>query len=446
VRRRLSILIVLALVGIATAGVTLSNSSFTTESTTSLTATSSPITMDTLAVEAGNGQSATAGSAVAVAPKLHVTDKNGNPVSGLAVTFVVASGGGSATSVNAVTNASGFATVGSWRLGTTAGANTLSATIPGVIGSPLTFTATGLAGAGTRYVVTSSNYGPVAGTAVTVSAQFADQYGNPVATSGRSVAWTKTGTGGALAPTTSVTNSLGVATTTFTTAALISPYTVKGTTATVTGTSASIVSVAGAATKIAISAGNNQSTIVGTPVTILPSVKVSDVNNNAVPGAAVTFVVATGGGSATGLNATTNASGVATVGSWTLGTVVGANKLTVTQAGLTGSPITFTATAKVGPATRYTVTSSNYSPLKSTYVTITAQRADQYGNAVTGAGFVVAWTKTGTGGSFATATSTTLSTGRATVNFTVGSTAGIVHTVTGTTTAITGTSPNITTR
>jgi hypothetical protein len=79
-------------------------------------------------------------------------------------------------------------------------------------------------------------------------------------------------------------------------------------------------------------------------------------------------------------------------------------------------------------------------------VTITAQRADQYGNAVTGAGFVVAWTKTGTGGSFATATSTTLSTGRATVNFTVGSTAGIVHTVTGTTTAITGTSPNITTR
>jgi adhesin/invasin len=444
--RRLWILAVLALVAVATAGAALSNGSFTTASTTSIQATSSPITMDTISVEAGNGQSATVGAAVAVAPKVHVTDKNGNPVSGMAVTFSVASGGGSATSVNATTNASGFASVGSWTLGTTAGANTLNATVPGLNGSPVTFTATGVAGAASKYVVTPSDLDPVAGTAIVVTAQLSDQYGNPVATSGRSVAWTKTGTGGTFALTPTLTNATGAATTTFNTGVTISTYTVKGTTGTTTGTSANIVSVAGPATKIALNAGNSQTTTVGTPVATRPSVKLTDANNNVVAGVTVTFVVATGGGSVTGADAVTNASGIATVGSWTLGTVIGSNTLTVTKAGLTGSPITFTATAKVGLAAKYLVTSSNYSPVAGGTVTISAQRADQYGNSVTGAGFIVTWSKTGTGGSFATGTSTTASTGKATVVFTVSSTVGIVHTVTGATGTITGTSPNITTR
>jgi hypothetical protein len=57
------------------------------------------------------------------------------------VTFAVASGGGSITGANATTNASGVATVGSWTLGATARANTLTATVDGRIGSPVTFTA-----------------------------------------------------------------------------------------------------------------------------------------------------------------------------------------------------------------------------------------------------------------------------------------------------------------
>ena len=59
----------------------------------------------------------------------------------------------------------------------------------------------------------------------------------------------------------------------------------------------------------------------------------------------VTFAVASGGGSATGLTPTTNAGGIATVGSWTLGASPGANTLTATtSAGITGSPLTFSAT------------------------------------------------------------------------------------------------------
>ena len=49
-------------------------------------------------------------------------------------------------------------------------------------------------------------------------------------------------------------------------------------------------------------------------------------------------------------SATTNSSGIATVGSWTLGDNPGSNTLTATRAGLSGSPVTFTATGQTGPA------------------------------------------------------------------------------------------------
>ena len=67
----------------------------------------------------------------------------------------------------------------------------------------------------------------------------------------------------------------------------------------------------------------------------------------------VTFAVASGGGSVTGLTAMTNASGIATVGRWTLGTSAGANSLTATSAGLSGSPVTFSATGTAGDVTKF---------------------------------------------------------------------------------------------
>jgi len=69
----------------------------------------------------------------------------------------------------------------------------------------------------------------------------------------------------------------------------------------------------------------------------------------------VTFAVATGGGSATGLTATTNVSGIATVGSWTLGTTVGSNTLTP-QWISDRFPANFTATGTAGTATKLVYT------------------------------------------------------------------------------------------
>src|SRR5436853_4325227 len=52
----------------------------------------------------------------------------------------------------------------------------------------------------------------------------------------------------------------------------------------------------------------------------------------------------------TGASQTTNASGVATVGSWTLSATAGPNTLTATSTGLSGSPVTFSATGTAGTA------------------------------------------------------------------------------------------------
>jgi len=100
---------------------------------------------------------------------------------------------------------------------------------------------------------------------------------------------------------------------------------------------------------ISINAGNDQSATVSTAVPISPSVLVQDAFENPLPGFAVTFAVGSGGGASTGTNTTSQSSGVATVGSWTLGSNPGANTLLASGVGLSGSPLTFNATAVPEP-------------------------------------------------------------------------------------------------
>src|SRR5436853_669267 len=52
----------------------------------------------------------------------------------------------------------------------------------------------------------------------------------------------------------------------------------------------------------------------------------------------------------TGASQTANASGVATVGSWTLSATAGPNTLSATSTGLSGSPVPFNATGTAGAA------------------------------------------------------------------------------------------------
>ena len=407
----------------------------------------------TITLYAGNGQTATAGSAVATDPSVRVADAYNNPVTGVAVTFAAVSGGGTVAGAAVTTNASGIAAVGSWTLGTTAGVNTLTATSPGLTGSPITFTATATAGAATKYVVSSGNYSPPVSSPVTITAQLADQYNNPVATPGLWVTFSRSGSGGSFSGSNPAqTSAGGAATITFTTGTTVGAvYTVTATSSspTRTGTSPAITTIAATPTTIALNAGNSQTATVNATVAIAPSVRVTDAFNNPVAGVVVTFAVASGGGSVTGASATTNASGIATVGSWRLGTTAGANTLTATCSGLSGSPVTFTATGVAGAAAKYIVTASNYNPVHGTAVTLTAQLTDQYNNPVATSGLRVRWSKTGRGGWFSSTRTNTNASGVATTTFYTSSTVGRVHTVTARTTNpanYTGTSPAITTR
>jgi adhesin/invasin len=313
-----------------------------TGSPVTFTATGSPGPAASIAVNAGNGQSAPVNTNVAIAPSVIVKDANGNGVAGVSVTFAVASGGGSATGAGTTTDATGIATVGSWKLGASPGANTLTASSGSLSGSPVTFTATGTVGPPASIAVNAGD-GQTAAVHTNVpivpSVVVKDAAGNPL--SGVTVTWTVTFGGGIAGFPSSTTDASGVANVgNWNLGSAAGAQALK---ATVGGLSVtfSATATAGAPASIHINAGDGQTATHGTAVATPPSVIVRDQFNNVVGNASVTFAVASGGGSVTGASAVTTAGGIATVGSWTLGPAPGTNTLTATVNGLS---VTFTAT------------------------------------------------------------------------------------------------------
>jgi adhesin/invasin len=361
--------------------------------------------------------------------KVRVVDQYSNGVMNVRVNFAVTGGNGSVAGNSMLTDANGDAWPTGWTLGTTAGANTLAATCDS-LGMALTFRATGNALAVSKWVVTSSSYSPPAGSPVTITAQLADAYGNPKAQAGILVTFTKAGTGGSLpTPATATTLASGVATIQFTTGTTQNTlYTITATSGTIpnqfTGVSPTITTVAAVPYRMAVNAGNNQTATVNTNVATAPSVIVYDQYNNVVPNVTVTFAVTGNNGSVTTASALTSAAGIANCGAWKLGTKSGANTLTASVGTISGSPVTFTATGAAGAATQYLVTASSYSPAARSTITLTAQLADQYGNAVATSGIPVSWTRTGSGGRFGSTTTNTNVGGIATTTYRVSRTAG----------------------
>ena len=306
-----------------------------------------------VAINAGDNQSAIAGSEVPIPPSVVVKDGHGNVVPGVHVTFAVASGGGSVLSGIPFTNPAGVLAVDFWTLGPTAGTNTLTATVTGL--PSVTFTATGVAGpAAVMKASAGDSQSATVGTAVAIrpAVQVTDVNGNPVA--GVTVAFTDSG-GGSVTGALQTTNASGVA--------AVGNWTLD----TIAGASRLFASstglppvvfqatgTAGPPTSIAKQAGDSQvgvlGTLLGRTLVTPPAVRLKDGYGNPVPNANVTFAVASGGGTISGGAATSDADGMAAVGSWIVGSTVGANTLTATVAGLPF--VTFMATA-----TRFTVLS-----------------------------------------------------------------------------------------
>jgi hypothetical protein len=177
-----------------------------------------------------------------------------------------------------------------------------------------------------------------------------DASGNPV--SGVVVTFAVSQGGGTIGTTTATTAADGMASTTFTTGPIAgTPQQVAASVETASISALfTATATAGPPASIAIAAGNNQQVPAGTPVPTPPAVVVRDANNNPVAGVPVTFEVVSGGGSITGESIVTGEDGIAEIGSWILGGT-GPNLLRATAAGvgISGNPVTFTATPSASP-------------------------------------------------------------------------------------------------
>lgn len=307
-----------------------------------------PSAPTTLAANSSATVAATVGVPVSPSPSVIVKDQHDKPMAGVAVTFTVASGGGSVTGGAATTGADGVATVGSWVLGTATGQNVL--TVASGTLAPVTFTATASAGAPSAVTKAAGDLGSaVVGSALATppSVVVKDAFGNPVP--GVNVTFAIGTGGGSLTNPTRTTGADGTAT--------VGSWTLGtvATTNTVTANAGSLPTVtfvatalAGPSARILAISGNSQTGRAGTVAPQIVAARVTDSFNNGKSGVAVTFAVTQGGGSIIGAStATTDFQGIAQITAWILGPAAGANVITASVAGVGSTTFTATATPNV---------------------------------------------------------------------------------------------------
>ncbi|HEX4561114.1 MAG TPA: hypothetical protein VH113_04710, partial [Gemmatimonadales bacterium] len=232
------------------------------------------------------------------------------------------------------------------------------------------------------------------GAALPGSLQIKVTAGDGLGVKGIPVQFSILGGGGSLSAPQAITDTLGIASVTATLGTVAGGATYQASSAGLTTVTFAETVKPGLPTHLLANAGAGQSVAAGLLLPIAPSVVAKDTFNNVVPGAVVTFALGAGAGHLTGATDTTNASGIATVGSWTLDTLAHLDSLTATLGTLTR---VFTATGLAGviSTAKSLVTLVADSVLSGTAGTVTLHARDQYGNALTTGGSVVAFTVSG---------------------------------------------------
>ena len=118
-----------------------------------------------------------------------------------------------------------------------------------------------------------------------------------------------------------------------------------------------VVTVTLPASKLSLASGGGQTAPAGTTVPLPIIAKVAASDDIGVGGVTVTFAVASGGGTITPASAVSTADGQVSA-SWKLGPAAGPQSLTLTSAGLSGSPITVTANAQPVVPTKLVMTTA----------------------------------------------------------------------------------------
>ena len=306
-----------------------------------------------LVIVSGGGQTAAPTAALATPVTVRLLATDGQPLANASVGASPAVGSGSIIPSSPFTDANGLYTF-TWTLGAAAGTQTVTLQSPGV--TNLVVNATAVVATATQLVITqeipATSY--AAGDslpALVVEARsaggardttFADSVflsfgaGSPVGATFTGAARVRAAAGIARFDNFRLTRA-GITYRLAVSAAGLTPDTSN--TVSITPRAASV---------IALSAGGGQA---AAPGAVLPQpvvVRAADLYDNPVAGVIVGFGVANG--SVAAALDTTDVTGLAST-AWTLGAAPGVQTLTATAAGLTGSPLSVTATATSGVAT-----------------------------------------------------------------------------------------------
>ena len=268
---------------------------------------------------------------------LQLTDSIRNPV-GMVVPGMTATWSNAHSTISTVDAGSGLVTGVADGVDTVTASSTVPAGNGGGVRTGRVVIVVSTADSTTSTITASPN--PVsAGDSATVTVQLKNASGGNITKSGGTVTLAASN-GATVTAVTDNGDGTYTAKVTSTTAGTVTlSGTLNGHALTTTG---SVVFSAAAPATITKVAGDEQTGTPGAAVAVAPQVKVTDAYGNPVAGATVTF--APGGatsGTVTGATPTTSAAGLASVGSWTLGT--GPNTLTASVSPGTATPVTFTA-------------------------------------------------------------------------------------------------------
>ena len=386
--------------------VSATNSKYSTASFTE----SSTAATQTLAVNGGNNQTGSTGTTLPTALSVLATI-NGNPASGVSVSFSDGGAGGTFGTQVGTTNSSGIATT-TYTLPSTAQTVTINASSSGYTSA--TFSETATASVQTLAVNGGNNQsGGVSTTLPTALSVLATINGNPA--SGVNVTFNDGGAGGTFGTPTGTTNSSGIASSTYTLPSTAKTVTINATatgysTATFTETSTASTSQA-----LSVCGGNNQTGNTGATLPVALCIA-STKNGKLAPNVTVTFSDGGAGGAFGTPTVITGTNGKATT-TYTLPATTGTVTITASATGFTSATYTETATGTtvatlvVSSGARQTGTVG--SPLPNPIV-VTAKNSS--GKVVAGA--PVTFSDGGVGGSFNPPTATTATNGQASTVYT----------------------------
>ena len=318
----------------------------------------------------------TAGLALAVQPAVKVSNRAGEPLSGITVVFAITKGGGS-ISPSAVTDQAGIARA-DWIMGQSAGENAAVASVNGL--PSVVFNATAYAGAPATvtFVSGTGQSGQVATPLATQpSVKVTDVYANPTAAT---VVQFTLMNGGSLANSSQLTNSAGIASAgTWTLGTVAGTQTLKADVAQGALSSQISASATNAApTRIRGVTGDGQTVAAGSAVPDSITVQVVDPYDNGVSGRAVSFSIDSGTGSLSAPLATSNSQGYARLGGWTVSTKTGTDGIIATSPGLT--PHRIFATVTPGPAVGIETPADTMKIAVGDSTSLWARYVDAYGN------------------------------------------------------------------